>query len=52
MSAYTPEMGDRITQLLVEFKLTSAAEEMTRRFLDAGCDQGLTILALPVDGTA
>jgi DNA replication protein DnaC len=45
-------MGDRITQLLVEFKLTSAAEEMTKRFLDGGCDQGLTILAEVLEAEA
>jgi DNA replication protein DnaC len=45
-------MGERITQLLVEFKLTSAAEEMTKRFLDAGCDHGLTILAEVLEAEA
>lgn len=52
MNEYTPEMGDRITHLLVEFKLTSAAEEMTKRFLDAGCDQGLMILAEVLEAEA
>lgn len=45
MTAYTPELGDRITALLAEFKLSSAAEQMTRRFVDAGCDQALVTLA-------
>ena len=45
MTAYTPELGDRIAALLAEFKLTSAAEQMTRRFVDAGCDQALVTLA-------
>jgi hypothetical protein len=31
MTIYTPELGDRITTLLAEFKLSSAAEQMTRR---------------------
>ena len=43
--AYTPEVGDRITKLLAEFKLSSAVEQTTKRFLDAGCDQALVILA-------
>jgi len=45
MTAYTPELGERIAALLVEFKLSSAAEQMTRRFIDAGCDQALFTLA-------
>ena len=45
MTVYTPEVGDRITKLLAEFKLSSAAEQTTKRFLDAGCDQALGILA-------
>ena len=42
---YTPELGDQITKRLSEFKLSSAAEQTTKRFLDAGCDQALGILA-------
>jgi DNA replication protein DnaC len=45
VTTYTPELGDRIAKLLAEFKLTSAAEQMTRRFVDAGCDQALVTLA-------
>jgi len=45
VTAYTPELGDRITALLAEFKLSSAAEQMTKRFVDAGCDQALVTLA-------
>jgi len=44
VTAYTPEVGDRITALLAEFKLSSAAEQMTQRFLAAGCDQALVLL--------
>jgi DNA replication protein DnaC len=44
VTTYTPEMGDRIEALLTTFKLTSAAEQMTKRFLDAGCDQALVLL--------
>jgi len=42
---YTPEIGDRIAALLSLFKLSTAAEQMTKRFLDAGCDQALVTLA-------
>lgn len=45
MTAYIPELGDRVAHLLTEFKLSTAAEQMARRFLDAGCDQGLVVLA-------
>ncbi len=45
MTAYTPELGDRIAALLLEFKLPSAAEQMTKRFLDAGSDEALVVLA-------
>lgn len=45
MTTYTPELGERIATLLIEFKLSSAAEQMTRRFIDAGCDQALVTLA-------
>jgi DNA replication protein DnaC len=45
VTAYTPELGDRIAALLVEFKLPSAAEQMTKRFLDAGSDEALVVLA-------
>jgi len=42
---YTPEIGDRVAALLTLFKLPSAADQMTKRFLDAGCDQALVTLA-------
>ncbi|MEO7736092.1 MAG: IS21-like element helper ATPase IstB, partial [Kofleriaceae bacterium] len=45
VTTYTPVLGERIAALLVEFKLSSAAEQMTKRFLDAGCDQALVTLA-------
>lgn len=45
MTAYTPELGERITALLTEFKLSTASGQMTKRFLDAGCDQALVVLA-------
>ncbi|MBK7192723.1 MAG: ATP-binding protein [Myxococcales bacterium] len=45
MTATVPVAGDRVAQLLTEFKLTTAADQMARRFLDAGCDQGLVVLA-------
>ncbi len=45
MTAYTPEVGDRIAALLAEFKLASAAEQMTKQFFDAGYNQALVLLA-------
>jgi DNA replication protein DnaC len=45
MTTYTPELGERIIALLTEFKLSSAAEQMIKRFVDAGCDQALVTLA-------
>jgi DNA replication protein DnaC len=44
VTTYTPEVGDRVAALLAEFKLSSAAEQMTQRFLDADCDQALVVL--------
>ncbi len=44
MTDYTPEIGDRVAALLTLFKLPSAADQMTKRFLDAGCDQALVTL--------
>jgi len=41
---YTSEIGDRVAALLTLFKLPSAADQMTKRFLDAGCDQALVTL--------
>jgi len=49
VTAYTPEIGERVTTLLAEFKLHSAAEQMTRRFLDAGCDGALVVLSEVLD---
>jgi DNA replication protein DnaC len=45
MTATASTAGDRVTQLLADFKLTSAAEQMVRRFNDAGYDQALGVLA-------
>ena len=45
MSEYTPEIGDRIAALLNLFKLSSAADQMTKRFVEAGFDQALVTLA-------
>lgn len=49
MTAYTQEIGDRVTALLAEFKLHSAAEQMTRRFLDDDCGEALVVLAEVLD---
>jgi DNA replication protein DnaC len=44
VSEYTPEIGDRIAALLTLFKLSSAADQMTKRFVEAGFDQALVTL--------
>src|SRR5262245_54319496 len=44
MSAYSVELGERVVALLTELKLTTAADQVLRRFLDAGCDAGLLVL--------
>jgi DNA replication protein DnaC len=49
VTAYTPEVGDRVTALLAEFKLHSAAEQMTRRFLDDDHGDALAVLAEVLD---
>jgi len=43
------DVGDRVTARLAEFKLHSAAEQTVRRFRDAGCDDGLVVLAELLD---
>jgi len=42
--AYSPEVGARITALLTDFKLPTAAEEMVTRFSAAGLDGSLALL--------
>ena len=44
-AAYTPEMGDRITQLLTDWRLTTAASELVPRLAAAGHDEALLLLA-------
>ncbi len=44
MTGYTPEIGDRLAALLTQFKLPSAADQMAKRFVDAGQDQALVTL--------
>jgi len=41
---YTPELARRITALLTAFKLTTAADQLVRRFAEAGLDQSLPVL--------
>jgi DNA replication protein DnaC len=41
---YTPETGTRIAALLSDWKLTTAAEELSRRMLAAGHEQALVTL--------
>jgi DNA replication protein DnaC len=42
--AYSPEIGARIGALLTAFKLPTAADEVVRRFVEAGLDQSLPLL--------
>jgi DNA replication protein DnaC len=42
--SFTPEMGERITELLSEFKLSSAAAQVIKRFTEAGHDAALVEL--------
>ena len=44
MPAYTPQTGDRITALLGDFKLPTAAEQLVPRFTAAGLDAALSLL--------
>jgi hypothetical protein len=41
---YTPQTGDRITALLGDFKLPTAAEQLVPRFTAAGLDAALSLL--------
>lgn len=44
-AVYTPEMGERITALLREWKLPTAASEMVRRLVAGGHDEALVVVA-------
>jgi DNA replication protein DnaC len=43
-AAYRPEVGERITQLLHDFKLPTVAEQLVRRLLDAGQQEAVLIV--------
>ena len=43
-TTYTPAVAERIRVLLEEFRLTSAAEELPRRLLDAGHEEALVLI--------
>jgi DNA replication protein DnaC len=45
MTTYTPAMGERITELLKTWKLTTAASELVARMTAAGHDEALVLLA-------
>jgi DNA replication protein DnaC len=45
MMAYTPEMGERITALLSEWKLPTAAAELVRRLVAGGHSEALAVVA-------
>ena len=42
---FTPEMGERITTLLTDFKLTTTATELVPRLLDVEADEALVVVA-------
>jgi DNA replication protein DnaC len=42
---YAPAMGDRITELLTSWKLTTAATELVSRLATGGHDEALTLVA-------
>jgi DNA replication protein DnaC len=44
-TAYTPEMGERISALLREWKLPTAAGELVRRLVAGGHDEALVVVA-------
>ena len=43
-TSYAPTMGDRITELLVTWKLTAAATELVKRLVLGGHDDALIIV--------
>jgi len=43
-AVYTPEMGERITVLLSEWKLPTAAAELARRLVAGGHDEALAVV--------
>jgi DNA replication protein DnaC len=45
VAAYTPEMGERISALLSEWKLPTAAAELVRRLVVGGHDEALAVVA-------
>jgi hypothetical protein len=45
VAVYTPEMGDRITERLSEWKLPMAAAELVRRLVAGGHDEALLVVA-------
>jgi len=44
-ATYTIAMGERITELLTTWKLTTAATELVKRMTAAGHDEALALLA-------
>ena len=44
-AAYTPAVGERITSLLVTWKLTAAAAELVPRLVAGGHDEALALVA-------
>jgi DNA replication protein DnaC len=44
-ATYTPAMGERMTALLSDWKLPTAAGELVRRLIDGGHDEALVVVA-------
>ena len=44
-AAYTPEVGERLSDLFTDWKLSTLATELVSRFTAAGQDEALTLLA-------
>jgi DNA replication protein DnaC len=44
-AAYTPAMGERMTALLSDWKLSTAAGELVRRLIDGGHGEALAVVA-------
>ncbi len=44
MTTYTPETGERIASLLVDFKLTTMSGELVPRLLSAGHEEALLLV--------
>ena len=51
-ASYTPEIGERITALLTELRLTCSAEQLVPRLLEAGEERALVLVCEVLEGEA